>query len=223
MKLADLVMEEPRTTALPEKNLYGQKLGRKGVETRARLLRATENLLEKRSISELTIADIAAAARTSPAAFYVYFEDVNQAILAAAQTIEQITPEIKALLSSPWTTENSKDNALALVKAYLALWQEHHAILRIRNLAADEGDKRFEDVRHAAVEPIHTLLSERIKEADNGFEPLSGASAVLVLIERVAAVVRLPLRRRHSSRTQLINSAARLVAHALAPEASAAD
>jgi hypothetical protein len=40
----------------------------------------------------------------------------------------------------------------------------------------------------------------------------------LVLIERVAVIVRLPLRRRHSSRTQLIQSAAFMVAHALTPQ-----
>jgi AcrR family transcriptional regulator len=201
----------------PKKNLYGQKMGRKGAETRARLMKATANLLEKRSIMELSVADIAAAAGTSSSAFYVYFDDVNEVALAIAQSIEQITPEIEALLSSAWSEEDASAKALALVKAYVAYWQEHHAILRIRNLAADEGDKRFEEIRHASVERVHTLLSQRIEEADNGFDPSSGASAVLVLIERVAVIVRLPLRRRHSSRSQLMQSAALMVAHALTP------
>lgn len=207
--------EAEKLTTEPKKNLYGQKMGRKGIETRARLMKAAENLLEKRSIMELGVADIAAAAGTSTAAFYVYFDDVNEVVLAVAQTIEQITPEMAELLSGPWTEENAQDKALALVKAYVAFWQEHHAVLRIRNLAADEGDKRFEEVRHASVEKLHALLSARIEAASNGLDPSSGASAVLVLIERVAAVVRLPLRRRHSSRAQLIQSAAMLVAHAL--------
>lgn len=205
------------TRALPAQNLYGQKIGRKGAETRARLMKATENLLEKRSLMELNVADIAAMAGTSSSAFYVYFDDVNDAVLAAAQSIQQITPEIEALLSTTWTADEASTKALALVKAYVAFWQEHHAILRIRNTSADEGDKRFEDVRHASVERVHDLLEERIAEADNGLDPSSGASAVLVLIERVAVIVRLPLRRRHSSRTQLLQSAAFMVAHALTP------
>ncbi len=204
-------------TAVPLQNLYGQKLGRKGAETRSRLMKAAENLLEKRSIMEVNVADIASMAGTSSAAFYVYFDDVNEVVLAVAQNIQQITPEIETLLSSPWTQEDASTKALSLVKAYVAFWQEHQAILRIRNLAADEGDKRFEEVRHASVERLHTLLEQRIKEADNGLESTSGASAVLVLIERVAAIVRLPLRRRHSSRGQLLQSAAFMVAHALAP------
>lgn len=204
--------------AIPRENLYGQKIGRKGAETRARLMKAAENLLEKRSIMELSVADIAAVAGTSSSAFYVYFDDVNEVVLAVAQTIQQITPEIEALLGSPWTAEDAPAKALALVKAYVAFWQEHHAILRIRNLAADEGDKRFEEVRHASVERLHDLLQQRIEEADNGLDPSSGASAVLVLIERVAVIVRLPLRRRHSSRGQLLQSAAFMVAHALTPK-----
>jgi AcrR family transcriptional regulator len=203
---------------IPRQNLYGQKIGRKGAETRARLMKATENLLEKRSIMELSVADIAAMAGTSSSAFYVYFDDVNEAVLAVAQTIQQITPEIEELLSVPWTTEDAQEKAPALVKAYVAFWQEHHAILRIRNVTADEGDKRFEEVRHESVERLHSLLQQRIADADNGLDPSSGASAVLVLIERVAVIVRLPLRRRHSSRTQLIQSAAFMVAHALTPQ-----
>jgi len=180
-------------------------------------MKATENLLEKRSIMELSVADIAAVAGTSSSAFYVYFDDVNEVVLAVAQPIRQITPEIESLLSSSWSAEEAPAKALALVKAYVGFWQEHHAILRIRNLAADEGDKRFEEVRHEAVEPLHSLLQQRIQEANNGLDPSSGASAVLVLIERVAVIVRLPLRRRHSSRGQLLQSAAFMVAHALTP------
>lgn len=211
-------MSDSEPAAPPLQNLYGQKLGRKGAETRARLMRATANLLEKRSIMEVTVADIAAAAGTSASAFYVYFDDVTEVVLAVARNIEQITPDIKALLSEAWTPDNSMDKALLLVKAYVAFWQEHHAILRIRNLAADEGDKRFEEVRHDAVDQIHGLLQARIAEADNGLDPSSGASAVLVLIERVAVVVRLPIRRKHSSRNQLMQSAAFLVSNALSPK-----
>jgi len=212
-----MMKEDDSPHVVPRENLYGQKIGRKGAETRARLMKATENLLEKRSFMELNVADIAAMAGTSSSAFYVYFDDVNEAVLAVAETIRQLTPEMEELLGSPWSAEDASAKALSLVKAYVAFWQEHHAILRIRNLAADEGDKRFEEVRHASVEQLHELLKERVEEADNGLDPSSGASAVLVLIERVAAIVRLPLRRRHSSRSQLIQSAAFMVAHALTP------
>jgi AcrR family transcriptional regulator len=201
----------------PRENLYGQKMGRKGAETRARLMTAATKLLEKRSIRDLSVSEIAAMAGTSSSAFYVYFDDVNEVALAVAESVEQITPEIESLLSQHWSRADAKAKATALLNAYAAFWHEHHAILRIRNLAADEGEKRFEDVRHASVSHIRELLCKRIAAANNGLDPASGASAVLVLVERVATIARLPLRSRHSSRAQLIRSAAFMVAHALMP------
>ncbi|MGX7000424.1 TetR family transcriptional regulator [Caballeronia sp. KNU42] len=198
------------------RNLYGQSIGRKGAETRERLIKATVELLEKRSLRDVSVADITAVAGTSSSGFYIYFSDVAAAALAVAETIIQITPEIEALLSKEWTAENADANAHALVSAYVNFTRQHHAILRVRNLAADEGDRRFEDARHKAVARIHELLTARIEAANNGLDPSSGASAVLALMERISAISRLPLRRHHS-RPKLISSAAFMVASAMTP------
>jgi AcrR family transcriptional regulator len=198
------------------RNLYGQSIGRKGAETRERLIKATVELLEKRSLRDVSVADITAVAGTSSSGFYIYFADVAAAALAVAETIIQITPEIEALLSKEWAAENANANAHVLVSAYVNFTRQHHAILRVRNLAADEGDRRFEEARHNAVARIHELLTTRIEAANNGLDPSSGASAVLALMERISAISRLPLRRHHS-RPKLISSAAFLVASAMAP------
>jgi AcrR family transcriptional regulator len=203
---------EGRKAARP-RNLYGQSIGRKGAETRERLLKATVELLEKRSLRDVSVADITALAGTSSSGFYIYFSDVAAAALAVAETIFQITPEIEALLGKEWTARDAKANAYSLVNSYVNFTRQHHAILRVRNLAAD---RRFEDARHNAVARIHELLTARIAAADNGLDPSSGASAVLALMERISAISRLPLRRHHS-RPKLIASAAFMVASALAP------
>jgi AcrR family transcriptional regulator len=195
-------------------NLYGQSMGRKGTQTRERLIKATVELLEKRSIRDVSVSDIATLAGTSSSNFYIYFKDVTAAALAAAENIEQITPEIEAVLGKKWLRANAQDNAIQMVEAYVAFASQHHAILRIRNLAADEGDKRFEEVRHRAVARIHALLEEKITAANNGLDPSAGASAVLALMERLAAIARLPLRRHHS-RKSLISAAAFMIASAL--------
>jgi AcrR family transcriptional regulator len=197
-------------------NLYGQSMGRKGMQTRERLIRATVELLEKRPLRDVVVSDIATLAGTSSSSFYIYFADVSSAALAAAQGVEQITPEIEALLGSPWTRADAEDKACAMVESYVNFNSQHHAILRIRNLSADEGDKRFEDVRHRAVSRIHELLESRIAAAKNGLDPSAGASAVLALMERIAAIARLPLRRHHS-RKSLITAAAFLIASAMTP------
>src|SRR5579859_3226181 len=156
----DVSSESPpvsKTRRKRAQNLYGQSMGRKGTQTRERLIRATIELLEKRPLRDVVVSDIATLAGTSSSSFYIYFEDVSSAALAAAQGVEQITPEIEALLGSAWTRADAQDKAVALVESYVNFSSQHHAILRIRNLSADEGDKRFEDVRHRAVSRIHEL------------------------------------------------------------------
>jgi AcrR family transcriptional regulator len=215
----DVPSETPpagKTRRKRAQNLYGQSMGRKGTQTRERLIRATTELLEKRPLRDVVVSDIATLAGTSSSSFYIYFADVSSAALAAAEGVEQITPEIEALLASSWTRADAQDKAGALVESYVNFSSQHHAILRIRNLSADEGDKRFEDVRHRAVSRIHELLEARIAAAKNGLDPSSGASAVLALMERIAAIARLPLRRHHS-RKSLITSAAFLIASAMTP------
>ena len=207
---------KPARTRKRQQNLYGQSMGRKGTQTRERLIRATAELLEKRSLRDVSVSDIATLAGTSSSGFYIYFTDVSEAALAAAQGIEQLTPEIQTMLEQPWTGGDGQERAAALVEAYVNFSSQHHAILRIRNLAADEGDKRFEEVRHRAVARIHELLEARIKATGNGLDPSAGASAVLALMERIAAIARLPLRRHHS-RKSLIAAAAFLIASALTP------
>jgi len=195
-------------------NLYGQAMGRKGTQTRERLIRATADLLEKRSLRDVSVSDIATLAGTSSSSFYIYFADVTSAALAAADGIEQITPEIEAILAQPWSRGEAQNKAIALLEPYVNFSSQHHAILRIRNLSADEGDKRFEEVRHHAVSRIHDLLESRIAALNNGLDPSAGASAVLALMERIAAIARLPLRRHHS-RKSLIVAAAFLIANAM--------
>jgi len=197
-------------------NLLGQTIGRKGAETRERLIKATVELLEKRSIRDVSVADIASLAGTSTSAFYVYFSDVSAAALAAAECVEQITPQIEALLLDSWTRDTAQERAIELVDAYVNFAGKHHAILRVRNLAADEGDKRFDEVRRQSIARIHELLTARIEHAHNGLDPSAGASAILALMERIAAVARVPLPRR-VSRKSLTAAAAFMIASALAP------
>src|SRR5947209_9300350 len=51
----------------------GRPLGRRAQQTRRRLLDATQELLESRSIRDVRVVDIARAVGTSPATFYQYF------------------------------------------------------------------------------------------------------------------------------------------------------
>nr|WP_260582911.1 TetR/AcrR family transcriptional regulator [Sphingopyxis sp. PET50] len=67
----------------------GRKLGAKGQRTRQQLIEATVALLETHGLRDVSVVDVARAAQTSPATFYVYFKGVPEAVLAALEHASQ--------------------------------------------------------------------------------------------------------------------------------------
>ncbi|MFT4564950.1 MAG: AcrR family transcriptional regulator, partial [Gammaproteobacteria bacterium] len=109
----------------PKQNLYGQEMGNKGSRTRAKILKATDALIEKRSIRELKVSEIGALAGVSSSTFYLYFQTVSEAALAVADEANQSSPEVMEVLAREWTRENVLDNSREFVKAYFTYWAEH--------------------------------------------------------------------------------------------------
>jgi AcrR family transcriptional regulator len=206
--------------ARPKQNLYGQEMGSKGFLTREKIISATADLLVRRPLRDIKVAEIGQAAGVSTSTFYLYFETVSDAALAAIERVTQASPKILQLLQSHWTRQNLLENARRLVNLYFLTWDEHHALLRVRNFVADEGDKRFIDARRRSIEPVHLLLQEKIRElqADlperRRLHPPSTASVILALLERTAQTVRLPSAHK-ATRPRSMETAAFLVASAL--------
>jgi len=195
-------------------NLYGQKMGQKGARTRARLMQATAELIERRSIRELKVTEITALAGLSNATFYIYFDDVTDVVLALALDVKQITPVIEQLLAKPWAPEDALGNARVIVQAYMTFWDQHQAVLRLRNLAAEEGDKRFREARHQATLSMFNMICERIDRSGFPVDTNSMATLMMTMLERIPAITRLPATR---SRPKLMEAAAYLLASLIAP------
>src|SRR3546814_5968693 len=62
------------------------------------------------------------------------------------------------------TLERLETSVRELVHEYLAFWDKYYALLRIRNLAADEGEARFRDARGKMLGPLLFALAEKIEE-----------------------------------------------------------
>ncbi|HSO94635.1 MAG TPA: TetR family transcriptional regulator [Acidimicrobiia bacterium] len=173
----------------PSVALDGRSLGRRGTLTRRRLLDATRDLLETRGLRDLRVVDIARAAGTSPATFYQYFRAVEDAVLVLAEEAAEDLGGVLAGLDEPWSDESSH----RMVDAFVDSWSQHRAVLRTRNLAAQEGDQRFRAVRNASLRPITEALAAKIGEAqragrlDAAMSPIAAASAMIAMTERVAA------------------------------------
>jgi len=176
------------------RNQQGQAMGAKGLQTRRRLMEATEELVKTKPLRDLRVADIAKAARTSTSTFYLYFQDVPEAVLAVISQYSQSTPEFLAQLSEPWPEQEAYDRAQYFVESYIDYSQAHAPLFRVRNLAADEGDERFLTVRATSVRPLLDALAERIEERQRAkglpadLHGLSTAAALLAMIERIAAI-----------------------------------
>jgi AcrR family transcriptional regulator len=200
----------------PALALDGRALGRRGAQTRRRLLDATAQLLETHGIRDLRVVDIARSVGSSPATFYQYFRDVEAAVLALAVEVgDEIAPLLQRL-EPPWDSEHGLDDARALVDGFVDYWDRHRAVLRTRNLAAQEGDERFRDVRHRTLSEFMTGLTAKIAAARSAgrvvdeMSPLAASAALVALIERMAAFHR-ELEQLGITRADLVETTARIL------------
>lgn len=203
-------------TNTPALALDGRALGRRGAQTRRRLLDCTAELLETHGIRDLRVVDIARAVGSSPATFYQYFRDVEEAVLALAVEVGDELEPLVALLELPWDSQRGLDDARALVDGFVDYWDRHRAVLRTRNLAAQEGDERFRDVRNRTLRSFMARLTDKIERARaagrvvDEMSPVAASAALVALIERMAAFHR-ELEPIGITRSDLVETTARII------------
>lgn len=159
---------DPRTDTVTDEStraVDGRVPGRRGRETRQRLLDATEHLLATSSFRDLKVADIARDVGSSPATFYQYFRDVEEAIHVLAQGMVDDGARLTAPLEdASWSGKGATETAHALVDAFLTFWRDHQAVLRIVDLAIVEGDPRFRELRNDLLAPVSKALARVIRQ-----------------------------------------------------------
>jgi len=169
----------------------GRVLGTRAETTRTRLLEATAKLLAESGVLDLKIVDITREVGSSPATFYQYFVDVDAALLALAE--QAITDEqpLVSHLENGWDADNGLRQAGEFFDAYTKFWDDHNAVLRFRNLKAEEGDTAFREVRskaHLLVVPAMTKMVQQA-QADGRLpktiHPFVTATAMIAIIERL--------------------------------------
>jgi AcrR family transcriptional regulator len=193
--------------------LDGRSLGRRGTETRRRLLDATARLLEDNGLRDLRVADIARSVELSPATFYQYFHDVEDAVLVLSASVGEETGSVARLIEQPWAGSAGLDVVRRLVEEFITNWDEHRAVLRTRNLAAQEGDERFRAVRNEALRPLTEGIAAKV--ADRGDAPLSAyaaAAAMVAMLERMAAF-HADLEAYGTTRADVVETTARILHH----------
>jgi len=143
--------------------------------------------------------------------FYQYFRDVEEAVLALAEAVGEQTAPLVELLDPPWRGAAGLESARRLVDGFLLYWDDHRAILRTRNLAAQEGDQRFRDVRNASLQPITQGLSRQVAEHRvDGIAPYAAAAALVAMMERMAAF-HVDLEPYGATRAEVVETTARIM------------
>ncbi|MGI4855991.1 MAG: TetR/AcrR family transcriptional regulator [Janthinobacterium lividum] len=128
-------------------NKQGQILGRKGRETRTKLMEATRLLLSSHSPVELTAVGIAAEAGTSPASFYMYFDDPKDVLFSLGEEAGRDMVMLRKIFEEPWSLDRLEQQTTAVIEGLNDVWTKHRPVLRFRNTEASRGDKRFEELR----------------------------------------------------------------------------
>jgi len=194
----------------------GRRLGSRAQATRRRLLDATAELLETEGILDLKVVDVARKVGTSPATFYQYFANVEEAVLALAEEVGEAILGLVPLLEQPWRGPKALDWARLLVDGFISQWDTNRAVLRTRNLAAQEGDRRFRDVRNQSLSNVTDRIAQQI--ADNRaanrlpqeINPYAAAGAMVAMMERMAAY-HFELEGRGVSRQAMVETVARIL------------
>jgi len=194
----------------------GRVLGPRAQGTRQRLLDSAKELLDDRGLRELRVIDISRKVGTSPATFYQYFKDVEEAVLCLAQQASDEMPALAEFLEGNWLEPGGLDRARSIVDAFIDHWDDHHAVLRVRNLASDEGDGRFRTVRGYSMEPVMRGLARLVETAQvdgrisNREDPNASAAAMGAILERLAAY-HAELERIGVTREHLVETSARIL------------
>jgi AcrR family transcriptional regulator len=172
----------------------GRVPGRRGRATRQRLLECTGEMLTTTSYRDVKVIDIAREAGTSPATFYQYFADVEAAILVLAEEMAQKGTHLTGIITGgSWAGPAALDTAMQLVDAFLAFWDDHRAVLRVVDLATDEGDGRFQKIRVRLLNDITKELAEVIRtsmaarQLPAGIDPMATAGILVAILAHVAA------------------------------------
>jgi len=172
----------------------GRMPGRRGLATRLRLLECTNEMLRSTSYRDIKVVDIAREAGTSPATFYQYFPDVESAIMELAEDMARQRRRFSDLVrTNPWRGKAGYDGAIRLADEFIEFWEEHQPVLRVVDLATEEGDGRFANVRTRLLNDLYNSLVEALQESKasgripDEVEATATAGVLVSMLAHVAA------------------------------------
>ncbi|MFE0453395.1 TetR family transcriptional regulator [Streptomyces sp. NPDC058914] len=172
----------------------GRVAGRRGQATRQKLLDCLSEMLSSSPYRDVKVIDVARKAGTSPATFYQYFPDVEGAVLEIAEQMAAEGAALTELLEGrSWVGKAGWQTAQELVDGFLDFWKRNDAILRVVDLGAAEGDKRFYKLRMKILNSVNNSLADSVAElqskgrVDKDVNPAAIAGSLVAMLAAVAS------------------------------------
>ncbi|MFF0092986.1 TetR family transcriptional regulator [Streptomyces canus] len=172
----------------------GRVAGRRGQATRQKLLDCLSEMLSSSPYRDVKVIDVARKAGTSPATFYQYFPDVEGAVLEIAEQMATEGGQLTQLLEGrSWVGKAGWQTAQELVEGFLEFWRRNDAILRVVDLGAAEGDKRFYKIRMKILNSVNNSLVDAVTElqskgkVDKDVNPAAIAGSLVAMLAAVAS------------------------------------
>ncbi|MEU2282090.1 TetR family transcriptional regulator [Streptomyces sp. NPDC013178] len=172
----------------------GRVAGRRGQATRQKLLDCLSEMLSSSPYRDVKVIDVARKAGTSPATFYQYFPDVEGAVLEIADQMAAEGAGLTELLEGrSWVGKAGWQTAQELVDGFLEFWKRNDAILRVVDLGAAEGDKRFYKLRMKILNSVNNSLADAVAElqskgrVDKDVNPAAIAGSLVAMLAAVAS------------------------------------
>ncbi|MFJ8634006.1 TetR family transcriptional regulator [Streptomyces sp. NPDC093568] len=172
----------------------GRVAGRRGQATRQKLLDCLSEMLSSSPYRDVKVIDVARKAGTSPATFYQYFPDVEGAVLEIAEQMATEGAGLTELVEGrSWVGKAGWQTAQELVDGFLEFWRRNDAILRVVDLGASEGDKRFYKIRMKILNSVNNSLAEAVTQlqakgkVDKDVNPAAVAGSIVAMLAAVAS------------------------------------
>lgn len=173
------------------RNLNGQKLGRKGRDTRERIIRAATELVAEVPAGQVSLSAVARRVSLGMTSLYLYFGDLTELLLAVLEPVMGEAEEAFVWrLRERWPDEELGERCRTFIADYFAFWERHSRIMHLRNSMADQHDRGMMKSRIDFATPIISLLIRQMDRDPAGaeFQTFSMASMLMTGIERSATI-----------------------------------
>jgi AcrR family transcriptional regulator len=173
-------------------NLNGQKLGRKGRDTRDRILAAAAELVESGEAEPISLSAVARKASLGMTSLYNYFTDLTELLLAVLEPVMATAEEsYVAILREHWPDDELVVHCRRFLRAHFDFWCLHARLLHLRNAMSENHDERMLVHRVRSTQPMLGFLAEQMGgrpgEADT--PAIAMATILMTGIERTVTVL----------------------------------